>query len=216
MSGTGCDIVALKAINVARSQQSRFYSKIITDVEKSFYDKALSAIMPLEHFVWLAWSVKESVYKFLQRGKPDLVFSPSKMVIQQLKVPASASSLTGGRGFDSDTVYKGLVMFDGRQFHSASVITGDFIFSAVNDSDDFTGIHWAVKKIGSSEPDVQSAEVRRLISGTLPDLFPRQDLRIEKSPHGYPFVSSGDKELPVIVSFAHHDHWIAYSFVLNN
>ena len=92
MSGTGCDIVALKAINVARSQQSRFYSKIIVDAEKSFYDKALSAVMPVEHFVWLAWSVKESVYKFLQRGKPDLVFSPSKIVIYQLSFPAQTSS----------------------------------------------------------------------------------------------------------------------------
>ncbi|HJP63399.1 MAG TPA: 4'-phosphopantetheinyl transferase superfamily protein [Mucilaginibacter sp.] len=219
MSGTGCDIVALKAINVARSQQSRFYSKIIVDAEKSFYDKALSVVMPPEHFVWLAWSVKESVYKFLQRGKPDLVFSPSKIVIQQLSVPAQASSPISEskkRGFDNQPAYSGVFMADGQPFYSRSIITDEFIFSVVNDSDDFTGVNWGIKKISSSEPDTQSAEVREFTFGKLNDLFPKKNIQIEKSPHGYPLVLSGDKELPVFISFAHHDHWIAYSFTPNN
>jgi phosphopantetheinyl transferase (holo-ACP synthase) len=219
MSGAGCDIVALKAINVARSRQSNFYSKIIVDPEKSFYDKALSAIIPLEHFVWLAWSVKESIYKFLQRSKADLVFSPSRIVIQQLIAPGWSSSLVNEveeHGFDNQPAYSGVFMSDGEAFYSRSIITDKFIFSAVNDTDDFTGVYWSIKKIDSSESDTQSVAVRTFILNKLNSLFPGEDIRIEKSPHGYPFVLSGSEELPVMVSFAHHDHWVAYSFTLNN
>ncbi|MFB9843712.1 4'-phosphopantetheinyl transferase superfamily protein [Mucilaginibacter ginsenosidivorans] len=218
MGGTGCDIVALNAINVNRSRQSRFYSKIIVDSEKSFYDKALSVVMPLEHFVWLAWSVKESVYKFLQRHDPELVFSPSKIILQQLNVPEKAGLLAEleGLGFDNDAVYSGLAEFGQKGFYSRSVIDDNFIFTAVNDSNDFSRLYWGIRRIGSSETDAQSAEVRKFILDKLNRLFPGEELRIEKSAHGSPLLLSGDKELPVTISFAHHHRWVAYSFVLNN
>ena len=72
MISTGNDIVALKAINVARTKQQNFYSKIITVSEKALYDEHFSGRLLFEHFVWLAWSVKESVFKYLQRINPDL------------------------------------------------------------------------------------------------------------------------------------------------
>jgi len=219
MTGTGCDIVALKAINVDRTKQANFYSKIIITAEKSLYDEALSAVVPFEHFVWLAWSVKESVYKFLQRGNPDLVFSPSKINIKQLTVPApipSPAEETEGQGFDNNRVYSGFIMYGDQQFYSRSTLNNDLIFSVVNDVDDFTATYWGIKKIDSSEPDVQSAAVRIFILNSLNSLFPGEGLRIEKSPYGYPMVLQNDTELPVIISFAHHDLWVAYSFVLNS
>ena len=57
MAGAGNDIVALKAIDVSRTKQSNFYSKIIVPAEKSLHDRTLSTVLPLELFVWLAWSI---------------------------------------------------------------------------------------------------------------------------------------------------------------
>lgn len=218
MGGTGCDIVALNAINVNRSRQFNFYSKIIVDSEKSFYDKALSAVIPLEHFVWLAWSVKESVYKFLQRHDPELVFSPSKIILRRLNITEKAAPLTEikGCGFNNDAAYTGLAEFGQQVFHSKSIINDNFIFTVVNDGNDFSNIYWGVRGVGSSETDAQSAEVRKFILDKLDRLFPGKELRIEKSPYGFPLLLSGEKELPVTVSFAHHDRWVAYSFVLND
>ena len=68
MISTGNDIVALKAINVARTKQQKFYNKIITGSEKALYEGQFSERLPFEYFVWLAWSVKESVFKYLQRN----------------------------------------------------------------------------------------------------------------------------------------------------
>jgi len=63
MISTGNDIVAFKAINVTRTKQQNFYSKIITDSEKTLYDEQFSDRLPFEQFIWLALSVKESVFK---------------------------------------------------------------------------------------------------------------------------------------------------------
>ena len=83
MLGTGNDIVALAAINVERTRQSNFYSKILSLSEQQLYNE-LQSQLPFENFVWLAWSVKESAYKFLKRFMPDLVFSPTKIMITNL------------------------------------------------------------------------------------------------------------------------------------
>src|SRR3569623_254628 len=128
MPGAGNDIVALKAIDVNRTKQSNFYSKIIVPQEKSLHDRTLSTVLPLEHLVWLAWSIKESVYKFLQRDDHDLVFSPSKINIEQIVAPAKtfAGLQTEGMGFDAEVVYSGIVKFGNHILYSRSVITDDY------------------------------------------------------------------------------------------
>src|ERR1700742_5173867 len=89
---TGNDIVALKAIDVARTHLPNFYSKILTPPEKSIYDDKVKDGLPFELFVWLLWSIKESAYKFLQRNNPSLVFSPSKIIILALDHPSAIIS----------------------------------------------------------------------------------------------------------------------------
>ena len=42
MNSTGNDIVALKAINIARTKQPNFYRKIISAAEKAFIDQRFS------------------------------------------------------------------------------------------------------------------------------------------------------------------------------
>lgn len=200
---TGCDIVALRAINADRTKQANFYSKIIVDSEKGLYDNALSGVLLLEHFVWLAWSVKESVYKFLQRHQHDLVFSPSKINLEQLSQDDS-----------NQAIFNGISQFGSRKLYSWSVVTTEYIFSVVNDRDDFNNVYWQIKKIGSAEPEDQSAEVRKLLMAKLSELFPGDHLIIEKSLSGYPVILKNHSEVDAAISFTHHDHYVAYSFIL--
>jgi phosphopantetheinyl transferase (holo-ACP synthase) len=215
MTSTGNDIVALSAINVDRTRQPNFYSKIITDNEKSLYDEALFAVLPLEHFVWLAWSVKESVYKFLQRHQHDLIFSPSKIIIAQVTPPPKQSEAQReGIGFHEESVYRVQVTFIGHRFHARSILARDYIISVADNYDDYSKTHWGIKKIGSSEPQDQSAAVRELVLHKLNELFPDDHFKIEKRLAGFPVLLKNGTETAIPVSFAHHDQYVAYSFVL--
>jgi phosphopantetheinyl transferase (holo-ACP synthase) len=119
MISTGNDIIALKTINIARTKQKNFYRKIISTSEKDLYDRQFSDNLPFDVFVWLLWSVKESVYKYLQRITPELVFSPTKIIITQLALPAdNFVEQFEGRGFDEISVYKGIVSFGDHALYS--------------------------------------------------------------------------------------------------
>jgi phosphopantetheinyl transferase (holo-ACP synthase) len=197
MLGTGNDIVALAAINVERTNQPNFYSKILSSSEKLLYNE-LRLPLPFENFVWLAWSVKESAYKFLKRFMPGLVFSPTKVVITTLEARA-------------DT-YTGIVKFDTHQLYFRTIIDQDYILSIVNFSDDFTHTRWGVKRIDSSDHTYQSSEVRKFLLRDLADLHPGNNFSVDKSPHGWPVILKNDQEISLPVSLAHHGHYVSYSF----
>ena len=199
MLGTGNDIVALAAINVERTRQVKFYSKILSLSEKELYTE-LRPGMPFENFVWLCWSVKESAYKFLKRFTPDLVFSPTKIIIKKLVAGSDA--------------YRGTVEFDTYRLYFRTIIDPDYIFSVVNFENDFTHTRWGVKRIVSSDYIQQSSEVRKLLLCGLNDLQPGNNFMINKSPHGWPIIIKDEQELPLPVSLAHHGHYVAYSFQL--
>jgi phosphopantetheinyl transferase (holo-ACP synthase) len=213
MISTGNDIVAFKAINVTRTKQQNFYSKIITDSEKALYDGQFSGRLPFEQFVWLAWSVKESVFKYLQRLNPELVFSPSKITVNELKPPGTGSRPNfEGRDFDGGTVYEGVIDFDPHTFYSRTIITDDFIFSVVNETNNFEKVMWGLKKIDSTDADDQSKAVRTFALATLNTLFPNSELEIDKNSRSCPIILKNDAEIPIPISLAHHDHWLGYSF----
>lgn len=215
MISTGNDIVALKAINVARTKQQNFYSKIITETEKALYDEQFSDRLPFEQFVWLAWSVKESVFKYLQRINPDLVFSPSKIKLTELVAPVGENATDfEGRDFNSETVYKGVFDFSPHTFYSRTIITDDFIFSVVNHTNNFEKVMWGIKKIGSTDADDQSKAVRIFALAMLNTLFPDAELEIDKNKHSCPIILKDGVEIPAPISLAHHDHWVGYSFQL--
>ncbi len=222
MTSIGNDIVALRAINITRSKQFNFYSKFISKAEENIYNQQLSNGISFENFVWLLWSVKESVFKYLQRIKPDLVFSPSKICITQLRIPTQnlvmefEGNKTEGRGFNDETVYKTEVAFGAHTLYSRSVISSEFIFSAVNQEDDFENINWGIQLITSSDPEYQSKDVRMLLIKRLMILFPGVELSVDKSPYGYPvLLINGTEETAIPVSLAHHDHFVSYSFKLS-
>lgn len=223
MTSIGNDIVALRAINITRSKQFNFYSKFISKGEENIYNQQLSNEIPFENFVWLLWSVKESVFKYLQRIKPDLVFSPSKICITQLRIPAQNAVMEfegnekEGRGFNDKMVYKTEVAFGAYTLYSGSVISNEFIFSAANHEDDFENTNWGIQAITSSDPEYQSKAVRMLLIKRLMILLPGVELNIDKSPYGYPILLiNGTEETTIPVSLAHHDHFVAYSFLLKD
>lgn len=202
MTSTGNDIVALAAINVARTKQPNFYSRIISAIDAEFYYSDVQGQLPFEHFVWLAWSVKESAFKYLKRFDPGLIFSPSKMRIIELE--------------QTDDQWNGAVQFGEQLLYFQSVISSDLIFSIVNDTADFSEIFWDIKQIRPVDPAFQSEAVREFLLERLGQLFPGNDLRLEKNPYGWPIIINEGEEMPVPVSFTHHDHFVAYSFQLTD
>lgn len=215
MISTGNDIVALKAINIARTKQPNFYSKIICETERDLYDKQVAGKLPFGNFVWLLWSVKESAYKYLQRISPELVFSPVKIVIGSLHLPRqSQHENLEGAGFNEQSVYSGTVEFRAFKLYFRSIISSDFIFSVVNGGDDFENTGWGIRHIDQDDTAYQSKAVRGFLLGRLNDLVPGNELHIGKTPQGCPVLSNGTTEMNIPVSLAHHDHYIAYSFQL--
>jgi len=215
MISTGNDIVALKAINVARTKQQNFYSKIITETEKALYDEQFSDRLAFEQFIWLAWSVKESVFKYLQRVNPELVFSPSKIKLTELELPAAEGvSHFEGRDFNKGAVYESVIDYTPHTFYSRTIITDDFIFSVVNHTNSFEKVMWGIKEIDSTDADDQSKAVRTFALAMLNTFFPESELEIDKNRHSCPIILKDDAEIPVPISLAHHDRWVAYSFAL--
>ncbi|HEY4194821.1 MAG TPA: 4'-phosphopantetheinyl transferase superfamily protein [Mucilaginibacter sp.] len=213
MTSTGNDVVALKAIDIARTKQPNFYKKILSVSEKELYDRQFSHKIPLEIFVWILWSIKESAYKYLQRITPELVFSPTRTVVSQITFPPGNKTIRlEGCGFADDNVYTALVAFGKDVLYSCSIIDDEFIFSVVIDGDSFEHTCWGVKLIDSAESEYQSKSVREFLLNKLNTLFPGDDLQIGKSSYGYPVILKDEVEIEMPVSLAHHDRYVAYSF----
>ncbi len=214
MPGIGNDIVALSAIDVERTNQYRFFSKIIVGQEQQLYNDTLASALAFEHFVWLAWSMKESAYKCMQRYQHNLVFSPSNVLIGEVQLPANnAKPPMEGIGFDNLLVCKSQLNFRGQHLFSRSIITAQYIVSVVNDTNDFSNTCWRVKKIGSNDTEDQSLAVRDMLLHKLHELYPADEFKIEKSIFGFPVLLKNGAEADFPVTFAHHDHYAGYAFI---
>jgi phosphopantetheinyl transferase (holo-ACP synthase) len=218
MRSTGNDIIALNAINIARTVQPRFYSKILSASEKELYNNPAFSEIPFENFVWLLWSVKEAAYKYLQRINPGLVFSPTKFVVKQLTLPVD-KTLTNfkatqkeGVGFEDTSYYKGYIIYEDNTLYFASIIYQELMHTVVNSGESFKNIYWGIKLIENIGPENQSAEVRDFLIKKLKFIFNTDAIRIEKSTHGYPVLLKENIESAIPVSLAHHHNWVAYSF----
>lgn len=218
MISAGNDIVCLSTINAARTNQYKFYSKILSDAEIPLYNEFSLAGIPFEIFVWLLWSVKESAYKFLQRHQPELIFTPVKFVVTSLRLPADlqltsfgAPQLTG-KGFTAAVA--GIVNYDSFCLHSRSILYNELITTIVNADNNFTHTAWGVKMINSTDADSQSAEVRLFLSEALKEVFGDGDFSIEKNIHGYPILVKDGELMNMPVSLSHHERFVGYSFPL--
>jgi hypothetical protein len=240
MHSTGNDIVALGATDKERTSRFRFYSKILSAGEQALYDLTPPDGLPFDRYVWLLWSVKESVYKFRKRAHPGLVFAPTKINMVRLEPPGVDGIDPAGnfgndpRGGDdsiaADTLpdllweraadagegcYKGKVVCGSDDFYSRSVIRDGIIATVINRDENFENTWWGVRSFGKSGPAHQSSVVRSFVVDRLSSVLSRTGLRIEKDPDGCPVLWEGDRLLDIPVSLAHHDRFVAYSFSLS-
>lgn len=219
MISTGNDIVALEAINITRTLQKKFYSKILSDTEIPLYNEFNLTGFPFEIFVWLLWSAKESAYKFLQRHNPALVFTPVRFVIQSVAIPAGFEIIPfdkechESKGFSPGSCIGGMIKHHDQLLYFKSVINNQFITTVVNNTADFGQVYWGIKVINDHSAANQSEQVRLFAIERLKTLL-GGNYRIEKNEGGCPVLFKGSAGVNIPVSFSHHEHFIGYSFIL--
>jgi len=160
--------------------------------------------------------VKESVYKYLKRTEPDLIFSPTKIIIHTIDSPGPGAGALADPGQAS---YTGTACFGPHSFYFQSRMHPEYIAAVVNDKDDFENIWWGIRSIDYPDYDHQSIAVRTFALDQLHSLLAggmdRKDLHIKKNPQGCPIVYNGTREIKVPLSLAHHDHYISWCFYFN-
>ena len=217
MISIGNDIIDLTHTNPERTKQEKFYSKIICSQEIELFKKINSNIISFENFVWLAWSVKESVYKFQKRCNPEFVFSPTKIVIKKIDIPLQQQGWRFGDtqleniSFNQEICFCCEVQLGSTVFYTRSIVADDVIFSGANNTNCFQNIYWGIKVIDDDSYQTQSSEVRKFALNKLSEYFFEEDLQIEKSSAGWPVVVQ-QNDLPI--SFAHHGKYVGYSFII--
>ena len=219
---TGNDLVSLEATRPERTTLPRFYSRILTPAETEGYHRhrLTASGLPFDHYIWLCWSVKESVYKYKKRLFPELVFAPLHIAIRHLDPPDGPlgyyqGTVVGPASAPSGTVV-GLAPGEepGETLHSRTRIQDGVIMTIVSEDPEFSDTHWGYSTIGSATYAEQSAAVRTLLLGELRTVLSRDDLRLQKDPAGCPIVLAEDQPLAIPVSLAHHDRYVGYSYRL--
>jgi len=225
VKSTGNDIVALQAINRERTNRFRFYSKILCVSEQALYDRQEFAELPFEEFVWLLWSIKESAYKYLKRIVPDLVFSPTKLIIDRIDAPNRSTITNFGciqkennNNEPGEDFYKSVITFGSFVLHSRSLIHNELISTVVCNKVNFENIWWGIKSIDTPNYEHQSKSVREFVLNRLNSFLPgfHDHLQIGKNRMGCPVVLNEAGEINIPVSLAHDHHFIAYSFLLKH
>lgn len=217
------DIVALQCINRQRTNHFGFYSNILSVSEQTLYYRQGFKEIPFEKFVWLLWSIKESADKYQKRIVPGLVFSPTKINIQQINSPyrRTITSFGGSNGKIKITNLWRILQrphyFWSWYFYFRSKIHDELISTVVSIDENFENIWWDIKSIDYAAYDNQSKTVRAFILERLNSILPvGHDLRIGRNQQGCPVVLKKTKEINIPVSLAHHDHFISYSFLLSH
>jgi phosphopantetheinyl transferase (holo-ACP synthase) len=207
VTSAGNDIVALNLVDIERTHLHAFYSKFITPAELLLHqDLAIS----FEGFVWLLWSVKESAYKYLKRNDEHLVFSPSKLIVQELLILAEVDSDRLDTDQPVDTYYSGVISNGSAAIKFKSAVNSQFIATIINEGD----VYWGVQIIANGDYHTQSNTVRIFALAKLNDIIVTDDLWIDKHPSGYPFILNGAHPLQIPLSFAHHGCYVSYAFQL--
>jgi phosphopantetheinyl transferase (holo-ACP synthase) len=202
MKSTGNDIVALDATDPQRTGSARFYSRILAAGELSLFSQQAFPDLPFDHYVWLLWSIKESVYKYEQRIRPGGTFAPLKIDVRRLLPPKK------------DGFYEAEALSVGRILYSRSIIRDGIIASVVSEDEVFEHTRWGFTSIDHSTYADQSASVRTLAIGELSASLSRSNLRIEKNRFGIPVILDGEEVLDIPVSLAHQDRYVAWSYLL--
>jgi phosphopantetheinyl transferase (holo-ACP synthase) len=214
VTGTGNDIIAIQHTRPALTRLEKYYSKIIGGKEIELYQSSGATKISFENFTWLAWSIKESVYKFLRRQQHEILFSPTKIIVQKLDLPGGGFLWNGrqheGVSFDDPVCCCSTAQYAGQIFFTRSLITETMIFTVAGNHNNFDNVYWGIKHIDDDSHHNQSKSVRDFMKEKLQSFFPGETVQIEKHEAGYPFVKHREN---MAVSFSHHGNYVAYTFV---
>ncbi|NCD69252.1 4'-phosphopantetheinyl transferase family protein [Mucilaginibacter agri] len=227
MISIGNDIVDLSAIDINRTQQKTFYTKILSETEQQLFRRTT---LPIHVFVWLLWSAKESVYKFAKRLNPELVFSPTRV---ECIFGAELPKFEGFRNVDlesdsskskfdkfsdaanpaSEKLFNFRATYKSQTYYLQSRITTDFIATLALKTKKSDHVFKGIKRIEQSDSQSQSAAVRECTLKRLNEVYPDgSNFSIGKSPVGYPIIFNEAKETSIKATFSHHGNYVAYSF----
>lgn len=219
MLSAGNDIIALCSIDKERTNNPRFYRQILSISEQELFHASVKEVLSFETFVWLAWSVKESAYKYFKRSDPQLIFSPTKIVLQKIILPeVSEVMLFENNEWENDasdrSFYSGTFLFEGNEFFFKTKISEELIATIVSKKKSFEKIKWGIRKTGLIDVANQSKEVRSFLLKKLSDHFPEADLHITQSNGQYPILMRANQEMSIPISFSHHHSFVSYSYIM--
>lgn len=214
MSSIGNDIVALDQTHAHRTIQKRFYSKILTPDEVSLFNNP-DFDTSFQSFVWLCWSIKESVYKLIKRQQPEAEFSPTKITVTKIKKPQKQTCINAekheGIAFQDDECFCCEVLYNQHYYYTRSLENNHFIFTVANNKDCFAKVFWGIQTIGNDSYTLQTQTIRAFVLERLQQQFKKEDLQIKKAESGFPFIVPYH-DIPL--SFTHHGNFVGYSFKL--
>ncbi|MBS1745400.1 MAG: 4'-phosphopantetheinyl transferase superfamily protein [Bacteroidetes bacterium] len=214
MTSTGNDIISLELTDPVLTCRERFYSKLLSKTEVDLFKTTSPLKFPLESFIWLAWSIKESVYKFHKRKNQEILFSPTKIIVQKINSPTDRFEWNNRKyeavSFDEAFCFCCETSYEGQKFFTRSLVSETIIFTVANNSNSFENVCWGIQYIDDDNYINQSQTVRDFMLGKLQCIIPKQQIVIDKTGAGYPVLREQEN---IAVSFSHHGHYVAYSFV---
>jgi phosphopantetheinyl transferase (holo-ACP synthase) len=216
LTSVGNDIIDLSAVDSQRSADFKFYSKFLTKSEQDLCQNVSEDISIIEG-VWLLWSIKESVYKYLKRYQPQLIFSPIGIVVRQINIP-TFPLIIGNESLNTEianhpsVLYTGNLSAGNETLHFRSTIQFGFISTIVDKNAVFENVYWGVSRIHLTDQASQSDLVRSFTLAKLKEICSDGLFSITKTVSGYPIILNHGVKTDIILSLAHHSRFVSYCF----
>lgn len=194
----GNDIVDLTTSVIGQGERRlRYLEKILTENEIQILDSLGNE----DKWIWLLWSIKESVYKIIHRSERKMKYVPKS--IQCIEVC-----------FISHEEYYSKVVYNGAMYIAKSLMHDDYISTvATADSEDMDKIYHESFPI--PKDDNQSEYLDNKVRVFYSNLINpgRKNLTIKRDKNGIPHLVYDEQEIGYL-SFSHHGQFGAFAFIL--
>jgi phosphopantetheinyl transferase (holo-ACP synthase) len=219
MSSIGNDVVWLPAAERKRCSQPRYYQKILSGGELLLF---ANAPYSFPDFLWLIWSIKESVYK-CDRVLQCKAFSPASINVKRITFPPVSThkgmSFHQGswEGGPQEDWCSGEAILNGQTYTFRSWVSDLFIYTVAAARNDLPDVYTGIRFIPDSRLGDQSAEVRRFVMSRLSREWPSREAgTIANAPAGYPYLQPVAGFPGITLSFTHHGPLVSYAFVISS
>lgn len=183
----GNDIVDLNlAITQSNWKRRGFLQKIFTEEERDFI---LNTENP-EFNVWLMWSMKEAVYKAVQRKYTlERFYNPKRFVCRQIEINTEKA--------------RGVVFFENEVFETSSAFSSAKIHTYTANTE------YALIS------ENKNSRLMFLQKISEQSAIPLKSLNISKDKQGIPFLTYCGDHLKIPFSLSHHGNYSAFIVSLN-